>query len=237
MVNPLVVLVPGLGLDEREWASVRTLLDAASVVVALPSMGEPVGRGIDLRVEAQAALLAQRLPHGEPLILVAHSASCPVAAAVASQSVDVVGLVLVGPVTDPAAASWPRLFVQWARTAVREPWWQLPSLLRQWAHTGPGSMLRGMDAVRCFRTDLALHSVRVPVVIVRGERDRIAAKEWSAALARASNGHLSTVGGAAHMVPVTHPGAVIAAVDRAGGRPQGPAAESSTRTSRFPLEP
>lgn len=120
-----------------------------------------------------------------------------------------VGLVLVGPVTDPAAASWPRLLVQWARTAVREPWWQLPALFRQWARTGPGSMIRGMNAVRPFRTDHALRSVQAPVAIVRGERDQIAAKEWSATVQSASGGHLSTVRGAAHMVPTTHPDAVV----------------------------
>ncbi|NYJ73553.1 alpha/beta fold hydrolase [Allobranchiibius huperziae] len=209
MGNPLVVFVPGLGLDELEWERVRARLDRDSVVVVLPTMGQPAPRGLDLRVEAQAALLARRLPRNAPLILVAHSASCPIAADLASRSGDVVGLVLVGPVTDPAAASWPRLLVQWARTAVREPWWQLPALFRQWARTGPGSMIRGMNAVRPFRTDHALRSVQAPVAIVRGERDQIAAKEWSATVQSASGGHLSTVRGAAHMVPTTHPDAVV----------------------------
>ena len=214
MGKPLVVFAPGLGLDELEWQRVRSRLEGPSVVVTLPSLGQPAARGTDLQVEAQAARLVQRLPPGGPLVLVGHSASCPVIAHAASLTPRVVGLVLVGPVTDPAAATWPALVVQWARTAVHEPWWQLPELFRQWRRTGLGSMYRGMDAIRSFRTDVALEAAGVPVVIVRGGRDRIAAKRWSTTLSHASDGHLSTIRTAAHMVPVTHPEAVTAAVDR-----------------------
>lgn len=212
--SPVVVFVPGLGLDSRSWQLVRHELRGLSAVVLLPSMGQRAARGIELPVERQAQRLLQSLPRGEATILVGHSASCPVVVEAASCTSDVVGLVLVGPVTDPAAQTWPRLLGQWARTARYERPREAATLVPQYRSTGTLSMLRGMDALRRFRTDLALSRLAVPVEIVRGENDRIASYEWSSALRGASGGRLTTVQGAAHMVPLTHPSAVAAAVDR-----------------------
>lgn len=214
LTNPLVVFTSGLGLNEDEWEPVRTGLAGPSLVLLLLSMGRPAPRHADLRVEAQATRLLQLLPTRVPIVLVAHSASCPVAVEVATRSEDVVGLVLVGPVTDPAAASWPAIMGQWSRTAVHERLWEVPTLLRQWWRTGLFSMLRGMNAVRHFRTDLALKAVTIPVEIVRGDTDRIAAQVWASSLQTICSGTLTVVEGSAHMVPSTNPKAVTAAVNR-----------------------
>ena len=213
--SAMVVLVPGLGLDSRSWHRVRRELTGPSVVVTLPSLGLPAPRDTDLSVERQAGRLLQSLPRGEAIILVGLSAGCPVVVQAATRSEDVVALVLVGPVTDPAARTWPRMLGQWARTAGHERPGEAPVLVPQYRRTGIRSMLRGMDAMRHFRTDLALERLTLPVEIVRGEGDRIASHAWSTVLREASNAHLTTVLGAAHMVPLTHPGPVAAAVDRA----------------------
>ena len=73
-------------------------------------------------------------------------------------------------------------------------------------------LVRGMDAMRWYRTDQALARLDLPVVVIRGARDRIAAQDWSARLSAIARGRLQTVGGAAHMLPLTHPDAVVAAV-------------------------
>lgn len=214
-VRPVVVFVPGLGLDGRSWRLVRHELGGPSVVVLLPSLGQRAPRGTDLSVERQAERLVDRLPRGAAVILVAHSASCPVVVQAATLTDNVVGLVLVGPVTDPAAHTWPRMVAQWARTASHERPTEAPLLAPQYRNTGVLSMVRGMDAMRHFRTDVALSGVAVPVEIVRGGTDRIASAEWSSVLKGASNGGgLATVQGAAHMVPLTHPSSVVAAVER-----------------------
>lgn len=212
-LSPVVVFVPGLGLDSRSWQLVRHELRRSSAVVLLPSMGQQAPRDADLSVECQAERLLQSLPKGQT-ILVGHSASCPVVAEAATRTSDVVGLVLVGPVTDPAAQTWPRILSQWARTASHESPSEAGALVPQYRLTGPLSMLRGMDAMRHFRTDLALSRLHLPVEIVRGESDRIASHQWTSVLQRVANGRLTTVQGAAHMLPLTHPTAVVAAVDR-----------------------
>lgn len=124
------------------------------------------------------------------------------------------GLVLVGPTTDPTAASWPRILVQWLRTAPHESLWEAPVLTRQYRRTGAASLLRGMDRLRRHRTDTALAALELPVVIVRGEHDHIASAPWCDELAARSGGSVTTAPGAGHMVPLTHPHLVGDAVEQ-----------------------
>ena len=207
--------MPGLGLDSRSWRLVRKAIDSCSFVVLLPSMGQPAPRGSRLSVESQATRLMASLPEGAPVVLVGHSASCPLVVEAARRTAQVVGLVLVGPVTDPAGATWPRMLAQWARTALHERFSEAAVLGPQYRRTGPLSMVRGMNAIRHFRTDVALIGLDLPVEIVRGQHDRIGSPEWSSALRAICDGDLTTVHGAAHMVPLTHPRAVATAVARA----------------------
>lgn len=215
-----VVFVPGLGLDERSWQKVRSLLNGPSVVEVLPSMGEPAPRSTDLSVDAQARRLVKTFAPGTPLILVGHSASCPVVVQAAAVSPDVVGLVLVGPVTDPAARTWPRMLAQWLRSAAQEHPAEAAVLLPQYWRTGPAGMLRGMNAIRWFRTDLTLAGQTLPVDVVRGVNDRIATRDWSAYLRQVSRGTLTSIVGGGHMVPLTHPAAIVAAIERVRSSPR-----------------
>ena len=212
--DPLIVLVPGLGLDDRAWALVRQRLTGRVHTVLLPSLGRRSPPGMDLRVERQAErLLSELIVQGaDAVVLVAHSASCPVVVEAAVRSQIVVGLVLIGPVTDPRALNWPRMLGQWLRTASHERLREVPVLLPQYRRTGAATMVRGMDAMRWYRTDHALARLDIPVVLLRGARDRIASQDWSARLSAIARGRLQVVGGAAHMVPLTHPDAVVAAM-------------------------
>jgi pimeloyl-ACP methyl ester carboxylesterase len=210
-----VVLVPGLGLDGRAWTPVTKRLPGASRTILLPSLGQRAPRGTDLRVEAQADRLLGHLAADADsgVVLVGHSASCPVVAETALRSRDITGLVLIGPVTDPRARTWPRMLAQWARTATHEHLRELPVLLPQYRRTGPVTMARGMDAVRGYRTDITLAMHDIPVAVVRGGRDRIARADWSSRLADVTGGRVTTVDGAAHMLPLTHPDAVVRTVN------------------------
>ena len=210
----LVVLVPGLGLDARAWTAVRARLRGPGLVVTLPSMGRRAGRETDLHVEQQSRRLLAALPPGRDVVLVGHSASCPVVVDVATRTSRVVGLVLVGPVTDPEARSWPRMLAQWLRTAVQEHVWEVPLLAPQYWSTGPTSMLRGMNQTRRYRTHAGLSRLSVPTHIIRGHHDRIASAPWCAQLASSRLTELISVPRAAHMVPLTHPHVVAASAER-----------------------
>jgi pimeloyl-ACP methyl ester carboxylesterase len=203
-----VVFVPGLGLDARSWSAVRAILGVRSIVVSLPSMGRHGSSDADVQVEAQGRRVLEALPATGDLVLVGHSAGCPVAVEVAAQHPGVVGLVLVGPVTDPRARSWPRMLVQWLRTAVHERPWEVPVLVPQYRWTGAVSMVRGMTQVRRYRTDVALSRVSVPTRVIRGDRDHVAPATWCAELTRSPVAELVSVPRAGHMVPLTHPSVV-----------------------------
>ncbi|MCZ2821115.1 alpha/beta hydrolase [Modestobacter sp. VKM Ac-2977] len=197
---PVAVCVPGLGLDERSWA--RVLRRTRGVVVRLPGMGVrgPVGTLPELTEQLLAALGPGRC------VLVAHSQSCQVVAAAAAWDARVVGLLLLGPTTDPRMRRMPVLAGRWVRTAVREQWWQVPFIVAQWLRTGPRDMTALWRRTAPDPIDERLRRVGVPVVVVRGERDALCPRDWAVRLAgSASRGRFVELPGAAHMTPQTRP--------------------------------
>jgi pimeloyl-ACP methyl ester carboxylesterase len=201
-----LLMVPGLGLDAEAWEpTIRELVlggvpPARIVVASLPGYGEPLGTGDSVHPQAAARrLIATSIPPGRRCVLVGHSSSCQVVVhATLLAPEQVTGLFLVGPTTDPRAATWPRLVRRWLATAVHESPGQVPSLWRQYRRTGLRHMFRVMDATRRDRIDLALEQVRCPVVVLRGHHDRIAPEDWCRSLAPTV-----TLPRGGHMVPLT----------------------------------
>ncbi|MBN1093394.1 alpha/beta hydrolase [Blastococcus sp. TML/M2B] len=204
-----IVVVPGLGLDERSWAGVRSRLPASlpADVVPLPGMGrrKPVP-GLELL----AAGLRERLGPG-PVVLAGHSQGCQVVAAVAERDPRVAAVVLLGPTTDPRLRRLRGLVPAWLRTAVREPLPEVPRILAQWSRTGPRAMRALWRRASPDRIEARLARIAVPVVVVRGSRDALCPGDWAARLAAtATHGRLVELPGAAHMTPQSHPAEVAA---------------------------
>ncbi len=207
-----ILLVPGLGLGPEAWQPTLRAWAPASpaTVVPLPGYGVRGRRTDDLRPAALAARLLDhlggpgRVP--APVVLVGHSASCQVVAAAAAAAPDrVAGLVLVGPTTDPRAATWSRLVARWLSTARREDPRQVPALVRQYARTGLATMTRAMDAARRDLLPAHLASAHRPVLVLRGRHDQICPVTWADALtARSDRWASRTLAAGAHMVPLTH---------------------------------
>jgi pimeloyl-ACP methyl ester carboxylesterase len=219
-VPPQIVAVPGLGLSAATPARLFPHLPGwACSAVELPAYGRPAPPRAALDPASLAGLLLDRLPDG-PVVLLGHSASAQVvAAAAAAAPARVAALVLVGPTTDPSAASWPGLVRRWLRTAGHERPGQVPQLVHDYTRTGPRSMARGMDAARRHRITGVLPAVGAPVLVVRGAHDAICPPAWAAAVAAAaSDGCAESLRAGAHMLPLTHPdllAARIAAFHRA----------------------
>jgi pimeloyl-ACP methyl ester carboxylesterase len=213
------LMVPGLGLGAEVWdPTIRGLVRAGVgrhriEVATLPGYGEPVRRG-DPRDPRGAALrlIETSLRAGERRVLVGHSSSCQVAVHSAALVPDrVVGLVLIGPTTDPREASWPGLIRRWLATAAHETPRQVPSLVRQYRRTGLLNMRRVMDTARRDRIEEMLQQARCQVLVVRGAHDRIAPQDWCSALAPTV-----TLPRGGHMVPITDGELVATAVRRFG---------------------
>jgi pimeloyl-ACP methyl ester carboxylesterase len=214
-VTVAVVAVPGLGLSVAvAGRALDRLPGITRKVVLVPAFGHGASRRTDVAPGPLAELLLADLPTECPVVLVGHSASCQIVAEVALRKPGrVAGLVLVGPTTDPRAATWPGLVRRWLRTAAHERPGQIPLLVRAYARTGLVSMARGMDAARRHRLDRTLAGVTCPVLVVRGRADAICPADWAAALAAAApQGSVETLPAGAHMVPVTHPEALAARI-------------------------
>ncbi|MFQ1003976.1 alpha/beta fold hydrolase [Modestobacter sp. SSW1-42] len=199
--------MPGLGLDERSSARVRRRTGGR--VVLLPGMGRrgPVGSLPELTARLQAAL------GPGPVLLVGHSQSCQVVAAVAERDPRVAAVLLLGPTTDPRLRRPWALAGRWVRTALGEPWWQAPLVLAQWLRTGPRAMTALWRRLSPDRVDERLRRVGVPVLVVRGSRDALCPPEWAAHLADAApRGRLVELPGAGHMTPHTRPDQLAALV-------------------------
>src|SRR3954451_21200479 len=108
---PRVVLVPGLGLDDRSSAPLRAPLPAEVVLLPGMGLGGPVPS-----VDELASRLHALLGDG-PVGLVGHSQSCQVVAA-AAQDDRVAGAVLLGPTTDPRLRSPWGLAGRWLATVL-----------------------------------------------------------------------------------------------------------------------
>lgn len=217
MGDVILVMVPGLGLGPEAWQpTIRSLLragvDPDDVAVAtLPGYGVPVRPGDPVDPQGSARrLLEDRLPAGERVVLLGHSSSCQVVAAVATMVPErVAGLLLVGPTTDPRAATWPRLVRRWLATAVHETPRQVPTLVRQYRRTGLRHMRRVMGVTRHHSIAATLAEVRCPVRVLRGPHDRIAPEDWCRSL-----GESLTLPRGGHMVPLTHGELVAREVER-----------------------
>ena len=204
---PEVVLVPGLGLDERSSARLRRRIGGA--VVILPGLGlrRRVGSLDDLAAQLMASLPSH------PVVLVGHSQSCQVVVAVAQRDPRVAGVVLLGPTTDPRMLRLWVLAARWVRTAVHERWWQAPLVVVQWLRTGPRAMAALWRQVAADPIDERLRGVAVPVVVVRGQRDALCPHDWAVHLTGcAPHGRLVELAGAAHMTPQTRPADVAGLV-------------------------
>ncbi|WP_018334485.1 alpha/beta fold hydrolase [Actinomycetospora chiangmaiensis] len=213
---PTVVAVPGNGLSVDGWRAPTRLLGSGTAVVALPSFGLPARRADPLDPASNAERLLGRLDElgVRRAVLLGHSASCQLVAEAARRAPErVAGLVLVGPTTDPVAATWPRLAGRWLATAAHEPPTQVSLLARDYTHGGLITFARAMDRARHHAIGPVLAAGPWPVLLVRGPDDHIAPADWLDRLAALRPGITAvTMPMGAHMVPVTHPHELVAAM-------------------------
>lgn len=219
-----VLMVPGLGLGTESWTPLLDSLeesgrlDGALTTTALVSgYGHPRGLDDSLAPDVLARGILDRGDVGPASLVIALSAGCQVAVRIARRAPDgVIGLVLIGPTTDPRAVTWPRLMHRWLRTARFEPLHQIPVLLRQYWRTGPSTMVRAMNQARRDRIDADLPHVNCPVLIIRGAHDHISPEDWTQTLERLleTSSEVTpiresvTLSSGAHIIPYTHADAV-----------------------------
>jgi 2-hydroxy-6-oxonona-2,4-dienedioate hydrolase len=210
---PVVVLVHGAAVSSRHMAPVAEVLAGGFRVLIPDLIGH--GRSDDpasvLGVEAHATALAgwlDRLGHRR-IAMLGNSYGCQIITAFAVARPDrLVAAVLQGPTPDPAAGTAAQVG-RWVLNTVREGTTQPSETFRQWSQAGPrvfplttASMLHDRIAAR-------LGDVRVPTLVVSGDRDPITPPRWAReAAALLPRGEHCIVPDATHTMTVADPDAL-----------------------------
>ena len=215
---PEVVAVPGLAVANYLEPALRALGRwTRAHLVELPGFSGSTDPPHPMDVPQLADAVVQWLDAGglRKVVLVGHSSGTQVAARVAAgRPRDVGALVLASPTMDPRFRSVRRIMLAWRRNHALEP----PSLDAQ--HTSE----RQRAGLRRVRHALSAHladaledvvpQVQVPVLVLRGDQDRLCTQAWARELAAlAPDGRFCAVPGA-HSFVWTTPGAWSSPIER-----------------------
>lgn len=202
--RPMLPLVEWLGESVETWA------------VDLPGFGQSSRPAEPLGLTALGDVLADWLEAVElpRVCLLGSSFGCQVVTDVAVRHPGRVrSLVLVGPMADPMARTWPRIVARWLRDAVRESPRMVPLNIADYRDCGTrGALFAFRESLR-DRMEDRLPAVTVPTLVVRGEHDALVPQPWAEEVTRlVPRARLATVPDSPHMVPFREPEALAALV-------------------------
>jgi pimeloyl-ACP methyl ester carboxylesterase len=218
--RPVFLLIHGVGLSHRSFSRLAHVLIAHGTVIApdLPGFGRAPGARRRVGIEEMADALLPRLDDGSieagRLVVVGHSLGAEVGIEVARRRPLLTrGLVLIGPVVDPEAAS---AFGQARRLVadmVREPPRTGAMVARDYLRGGLLSFAAGVTSMLRYEAVARIGGVHAPLLVLRGARDPVAPGPWTARLSTlVRDGRTVDVPGAVHNVPHSHPHEVGTAI-------------------------
>jgi len=213
---PAYVLVHGIGVSARYFGPLAETLERDSHVLVpdLPGFGRSPDPDHALDVSGLADVVADLVADRGLVapVLVGHSMGAQVVTEVLATRPGLAGgAVLIGPVVDAAARSGPRQAARLLRDTRHEPARVNALIVADYARCGPRRYLATLPHMLRYRIDERLPLVGEPVLVVRGERDRIAPTSWVRRLAGlAPRGSAHEVPGAGHVVMYTEPERVSA---------------------------
>lgn len=212
--SPCIVLVHGIGVASRDFLELGALLAPRARVYAvdLPGFGESGKPPRPLNIVHQADALAAWMDATglERATLLGNSVGCQVVAHVAVRRPELADrLILIGPTFDPRARTFARAIARFARNGRYEPLRLLPIQIRDCYAAGPNRLIASFRLAMRDRIEEQLAQIGAPVLIVRGELDRLVPQEWAEDLVRvAPDGRLAVVPAAAHAVSFSLPEAL-----------------------------
>ncbi|MHA6801530.1 alpha/beta fold hydrolase [Bounagaea algeriensis] len=125
------------------------------------------------------------------------------------------GLVLIGPTIDPVARSFPRQLLRWLANSPQEPPGLTPQVAKDYRDAGWRRVWQAFRGALTDEVEDALPQVRVPVLVVRGEHDRMVPQPWAEEVTRLLvRGELVVWPGAGHMVPFADPAGLARTLER-----------------------
>jgi pimeloyl-ACP methyl ester carboxylesterase len=197
---PEVVLVPGLGAPGYLAPWVRQLATwTRATVLDLPGWRWGRARTCPATVADVGMATAQWLVEQDRqnVVLLGHSTGAQAVLRTASLVPDrLLAAVLAGPTFDPAARTIRTLLRRALTTLAHERPAELPAVLPSYLHSGGPGLIRFLgDALRDRPEDL-IATLRVPVLVVTGQRDGFAPPAWAHHLATLAAGRCAILPGA-----------------------------------------
>lgn len=208
------VLVHGIGVSARYFQPLARALasDAHVLVPELPGFGRSPRPDRAPTITELADGLVERLGDRgvDRAVLVGHSMGAQVVAEAARRHPAVAErVVLLGPVVEAGSRSALAQAVRLVRDTPHEPLRANVIVFSDYARAGVRWYAQQLPHMLAFPTEDAVAAVRCPVLVVRGEQDRVASDAWVRQLAHvASDGRAVAVPGAAHVVQYSRPAVV-----------------------------
>lgn len=210
-----VVLVHGLGVSSRYFIPTarRLATDYRVYSPDLPGSGRSGRTRRILNLDELADALAgwMRATGLAQAALIGNSLGCQTIASLALRHPELVArAVLIGPTMDRRARSTMRQFWRLLEDSFREtPSQPFLTLFDYWL-TGPYRTWRTLQYGLADPLEAKLPAIRIPVLVVRGERDPIAPRDWCEEVANLLPcGRLATIPGGAHTVNFSTPDRLV----------------------------
>lgn len=184
---PPVVAVMGMAVSTYLLPALAGLTDwTRAHLVDLPGLAGSGPASAALDVPGHAAAVAAWLDAADPppVVLVGHSSSTQIVAHVARlRPRRVAALVLASPTVDPALRTWPRVLGSW----VLDSRFQLPGLQQvhrpEWRRAGARQIVHLISVHLRDHLEDTVPALRCPVLVLRGEADRMSTEPWARRLA------------------------------------------------------
>ena len=207
---PTVVLLHGIVSSRYLVPTARELARSCRVMAPdLPGFGRTPATGPPLSVPEAADLVAAWMAASglEGSTVAGHSVGAQVAADLAVRHADLVShIVLAGPTADQGARSVIVQLGRWFANAPTEPPAFNALATYEVAEIGPARMLASIRLAVDDAIEDKLPDIGWPVLLVRGERDRVAPQRWLEELqGRRPGSRVAVLAEAAYTVVYSHP--------------------------------
>ncbi|GAA2466404.1 alpha/beta fold hydrolase [Agromyces soli] len=227
--GPTYVLVHGVGMGHRTWSDLAETLARSGRVLALdlPGFGDAPEPEESLDMASSGAYLGELVATespGEPVVLVGHSMGTQIVAETAAQRPELVAaVILIAPTINrrerTAGMQALRLVQDLAFSHLKV----LALGVRYYVQAGPRWYFAKLADMLAHRIELVLPRIRARTLVVRGEHDQVAPRDWAELVtALLPDGRLVEVAGRGHETMITA-GAEVARLvaAHAAGEPVG----------------
>ncbi|WP_433380139.1 alpha/beta fold hydrolase [Actinoplanes sp. CA-142083] len=211
---PVWLLLHGLAVSHRYLMPTAAALPGSVYVPDLPGFGLSGKPVRVLTAEQHAEVIATWMDAADlsGVHVLGNSFGCQIAVELAIRRPDLIAsLILVGPTVDPAASTPGAQIRRWTHDMLSEDPHQIPMIVADVRDAGPRRILRTLAHAVGHHIERRIPLVRAPILILRGQHDRIVPAGWVArAASLARTARTVEVPDAAHNA-VTTAGSVVAA--------------------------